>query len=382
LVNFRTVVATETVTTASKGDTILIESEINTSGYTSADGTHEHPYLLGDNPTGTVTLTSGSSAVSNAGWYVDEAKDANYLGTGFPISYTYDGDEHTLLWVDPDADKVTYEQRNARTGEWEAIGTITFKDAITANGTNNAQRYRAQVTTTTTTTTGTTTSTVPQPSNIGSQLTVNHSAKNPTFGFMWGGNTANTAYELTKDQTVDPTKFVELKDKGEKADAETLMAFFADVYDIDVQTNVGVNEVQLWTFAAKEMKQADVDALNKKYETLLDNYGKADMTLSSGKIVPAFGITGTTMYQSAYVIVDPSVNPNTKRDHIYFTQAANVTYKVKKAKSLKKTKSFTVAAVADSGNAVTYKIDSPSKKITINSETGKVTVKKGLKKGS
>jgi hypothetical protein len=387
LTNFTTTVATETVTTASKGDKIDIETEITTTVW-SADGTAEHPYLLGDNPKGTVTLSSGSSAVSQAGWYKDEAKNENYIAPQagetsganyyYHITATYDGDEHTLLWVDPDADKVTYEKRNARTGEWEPTESITYKDAVSGS---DAPRYRAQVTTTTTIGTTTTTTTAPAPTNRGSELTVNPSAKDsPTFGFMWGGNTANTAYELTKDQTVDPTKFVELKDKGEKADAETLMAFFADVYDIDVQTNVGVNEVQRWTFDAKEMKQADVDALNKKYETLLDNYNKPDMTLVSGKIVPAFGITSTATYQSAYVMVDPSVNPNTKTDHIYFTEAPNMTYKAKKIK--KASKSFTVAAVADSGNAVTYKISSPSKKITINSETGKVTVKKGLKKGT
>jgi hypothetical protein len=69
-----------------------------------------------------------------------------------------------------------------------------------------------------------------------------------------------------------------------------------------------------------------------------------------------------------------------KFDHIYFTEAPNMTYKYKVIK--KKAKSFTVAAVADSGKTVTYKIDSPSKKITIDSATGKIKVAKKLKKGT
>jgi hypothetical protein len=70
-----------------------------------------------------------------------------------------------------------------------------------------------------------------------------------------------------------------------------------------------------------------------------------------------------------------------KQDHIYFTEApVKVTYKAKALK--KKAKSFSVAAVADSGKTVTYKMNSSSKKIKIDSATGKITVAKKTKKGT
>jgi hypothetical protein len=364
LTHYNAIVKTETVTTAAKGDTVVIEPEITVSNPKTPDGTSNYPYLLGEDPTGTVTLTSGTAAAA-AGWYVDEAK----AGNEFASKNTYDGKEHTVLYYDADADSITYEKKNTRTGEWEAVSAITFKDAV---GSADADRYRAQVTKTTTSGSTTTTTTAPVPAHGGQAIIVNPSVKDPTFGFMWSGATAGTAYDLTDQDVTDPTAFVELKTKGEDADAETLMAFFKDLYNIEVKENAGNAKVQQWTIQPKILEDADVTALNEKYATLLTNYGKGAIT----KTDPQFKLTTDTKFTSAFVEVSTA---NFKADHIYFTEAPNVTIKAKKIK--KKAKSFTVEAVADSGNAITYKISSPSKKITMDSATGKITIAKKLKKG-
>ena len=64
------------------------------------------------------------------------------------------------------------------------------------------------------------------------------------------------------------------------------------------------------------------------------------------------------------------------------SQSLNVTKKAVKAKSTKKTTGLkAITKVSGAKGTVTYKKTSGNKKITVNAKTGKITVKKGLKKG-
>jgi hypothetical protein len=399
LANYDTAVATELVEEASAGDKITIESDIVANH--DADGTEDYPYLLGSNPTGVVTLTTGSTDFDRSGWFVDEAKSGNeYYGysSGSYATY-YDGFDHTLVYglnasemLPPNPavvvkGKVTgYEKRNKRTGVWEAIDVIAFKHAVEYD---DADYYRAVIEVTYSSATQSATFT--QRTDAIPLVVVNTYAQ-PTVDWAepnnWGPTMIHdnvTYYQLTAEQAADPKAFLEFANgfvakaapySGEiegnvDADIEEMKAMFDECYDVVVTKNQANENLQTWTVKEKPLSWKEIEKIMKEHETLLNDY-------DDEPIVCGYGETATV-----HVSVVEAADQNTKADIVDFTFAPNTkTYHVKKAKKLKKTKSFTVEASSKSGNAVTYVLKTPSKKITINPTTGKVTVKKGLKKGT
>ena len=145
-----------------------------------------------------------------------------------------------------------------------------------------------------------------------------------------------------------------------KADEAQWTAYFKDFYDVTATpgakdpTNITVE------LAKKELAPADEETLLKKYEALLANYGKV-----------------ATFADSTSIKVGA---PDQWFEIEFKNSPTKKTYKAKVLK--KKAKSFKVKAVATNGEAVNYKLINAPEKIVINKTSGKITLKKGLKKGT
>ena len=158
-----------------------------------------------------------------------------------------------------------------------------------------------------------------------------------------------------------PTDLKAIK-KAIKVDEKEIMEWFNAYYDIKVESKYGY---QVATIEEKDLSDAEKKELKTKFADLLANYGE---TVSS------------TTYNPIYV-TEQSANFKVV-DDIQFTKAPiNKTYKAKKGK-LPKNKTFKVAAKAASGSTLVYKVTNGAGKISVNRTSGKVTVKKGLKKGT
>lgn len=278
--------------------------------------------------------------------------DSTTAATSVRYTANYDGKEHTIVANEVSGYTVAYEKFNKSTGKWDVLnGTaITFKN-VADNGSYRAVYKKAGE------------------ADAAYGATINMSDASgsvPTFGF----DTATLSAAGNKvPEGTDPASFI-IGQNVLDVDAEEAAKYFADVYDIKTKANGANESIVTWSISDKEgVKPADI---YKAYETFSENYGLTSRAYA-GKTQRATSVT---------VTVTPAVDPNTQIDDITFTLAPNATYHVKKAKKMKATKSFTVAAEAKSGNAISYKLTTPNKKISIDSATGKITVKKGLKKGT
>ncbi|MBQ3412116.1 MAG: cadherin repeat domain-containing protein, partial [Oscillospiraceae bacterium] len=155
-----------------------------------------------------------------------------------------------------------------------------------------------------------------------------------------------------------------------EANQTELMAYFKD-YAKFTTTLTKATNIETVSFKLNpELTDAQLTALDKKYETLISNMGLGAKGANLG--------TDTT-----YVYRSPASNDT----EVVFTKAiTSKTYKgsktTKKGK-LKKNQTIQFTAETPNGTAVKYKlVNVNTSKITINSTTGKVTLKKGLAKGT
>jgi len=269
-----------------------------------------------------------------------DGKGADKTGS---VTVPYDAKAHTLVANEVYGYTVSYAKFNSTTGKWDAVDAISFKNV------EDSGSYKAIYTKNGT------------PEELTINVTV--SAKSPfTFGF----DTAAIAAAGKVPAAADPAAFI--KATGlEDADYEEAMKYFAAVYEIESKVNTADSSLVTWTINDKEdVKSADV---YKAFTTLSKNYGITSANVA-GKT------TGATTVPN--VRLDAAVEAVPE---IEFTDTPTaITYKAKKLK--KKAASFTVTAVADNGEAVTYKlIDAPAK-IKIDKATGEITLGKGLKKGT
>ena len=163
------------------------------------------------------------------------------------------------------------------------------------------------------------------------------------------------------------------------ANKTELMNFFNDFYEVKATTlkghpnNVTLSIVSKTFTTAAEQKEET--ALKAKYEKLMSNFG---LTATTGLVA-----------SNDNVVSEASVTLNSTGvdTEVVFTKAiTSKTYKgsktTKKGK-LKKNQTIQFTAETPNGTAVKYKLmNVNTSKITINSTTGKVTLKKGLAKGT
>jgi hypothetical protein len=352
--------------------------------------------LVTGNPSPANTKVNARSAQpTEAEFYFDtvpavgESGNRIYEGnTGYVL---YDGAEHEVVMKPLKGYDVTYTTFNKKTGKQDAApnNKVVLKDVL-----EEAVEVHATVADTAT-----------KKNKKEYVLTVNVLAADaPTFAFDGNGDfvsnsvsaaypnfSENYIYVVAEGETYDPAEFVEARyAKSEckvtqaankaatKANKEELKNFFKDCYNITKTTRKAYPDFEFLTIEEKTSKEVDFKELKTKYATLMRN----------------FGINELNSYRLAYMLDEDDTDaavyfkkeaaPETKFDDINFTGVTKTVYSGKKAikkGKLKKNQTFTVSAVADSGKEITYVGSSSDKKITIDS-TGKVTVKKGLKKGT
>lgn len=303
--------------------------------------------LIGSIPTKVITVQAKPQTYTDIKVDFDEiTKTSQTIASAAP-TVAYDGKEHTLVTSTVEGWTVAYALQDEN-GKYNDVDAVTVKDAdaYTVKMTfTNAELKKTETKVITATVAGT---------------------NKFTFGFK------NLLHEEGKYPAVaigaDPWDYVETSKLAE-ADQEAGMAYLKEKYTIEAKQSASDSNVVTWTI--KDNDKYDATAAQKTYKDLLANYA------NNGAVSDKEN-TGTT---TVTVNLTGGKDENVKVDEINFTEAPNMTYKYKKVLK-KKSKSFTVEAVAVSGNAVSYRIDSPSKKITIDSATGKITVKKGLKKGT
>jgi hypothetical protein len=352
-----------------------------TTGYES------NPFVFGTPDPVSVTVAKKAASTSNIKLYYDEVKDANAFGSG---AATFTGAAHKVVASSVEGYTTTFEVYS--NGSWAAgdvsvtnVGdSVTFKVVV--------KDAKGNVVT---------------PSGLTGNKTATvtaRSANRPTVGFDtdYDGNiassdmTSSNKYGFTGgyfyvEQGYDATKLVKVTarianganeptDEAKAVAAATeaeLLAYFNDFYEIKKTTKKAYPDVETLTIARKTLSTTEVTALQKKYDQLRKNLG---LTWSSRtNVMSDLSVTPTTTH--VIFIAEPVVS-NDKEDDITFSGVTTKAFKAKKkTKKLAKTKSFQIAAVADSGNAITFSATSTDSKITVSAD-GKVTVKKGLKKGT
>jgi hypothetical protein len=324
--------------------------------------------IKGSVPVKAITVKAAKASAKNAKFYKDSVNDNNLIDTT-SVHFDYNGNMHTVVMGEMTGYTVSWSIMNRATGKYETVLSPSITD-VDVDG--NALKVKAQVTSA---------SDASDTASFNFNLYVD-SADAPAFAFDEDGNAG--AYKYAVDgPTYDPTTFIVVepyeyggpryaqKDRANKqaaeANKETLMAFFNEVYQIDAKaTKADPNTVKL-EITGKDLSDwtdADWKAFDKKYEQLAANFGAE------------WFYTDTSADEAIVFINSSFVTPE-----IEFTNTPTaVTYKAKALK--KKAKSFTVTATCNTGAAVSYKLINAPAKISIDKTTGKITLKKGLKKGT
>ena len=387
-------------TNVEKTLTVAFTKAAATSGTTpDMDGTSVDKPVLVNAP-----LTISVNVVPDAAAVVDPVQNAMFIGedsyaiTNGVVTVPYNGSTQTLTVKDATNYTESYQKYDPSTGKWSAVDAIEVKDVaeydtfrgVYTPATGNAVVYTDEFTVAVT------------------------PASGAGFGFDTDGDAGVREYNVAEGEEYDAYDFINVEagymnyrysngqrtwiengyvtsnsdsDKAAvKADAETLKAYFADRYEIKKSSTKAAPLVVNLTIEDKyaDMTADEKTAFDKKYEQLEKNYAK---TFTSGNgwntrsytavelVLRNNDTTGTVNIIPATVVQ--------KEDDVTITFAPNKTFKAKKkTKKLAANKSFTLQAEAESGKAVQWIITKGNKKITIDKETGKITVKKGLKKGT
>jgi hypothetical protein len=342
--------------------TVTLPVSFTASGSTTAGTSMNVPALL--NAELTLTLNVTSSIPATITWVVDglTSSDDDYVA---PTALRYTGADHTIAVKDVEGYTAKYERFNSSSAKWETVDSITIKDVAKA-GTET--QYRASLVKN---------GTVADTEYVTPKVVKSYAPEFTWDEFDYPKGDYADGYAVADGTEYDPTSFVVAKTsraKGAegynesvaavKANKTELLAYFNDFYTVEKTVAKSNPSVEKLSIEKKNLTTAEKTALNKKYEQLLLNFNTPTADDDSAKVY----LTTTTV-----------------ENNIDITAVSAVTYsgkKTTKAGTLKKNKTISVKAVADSGEAVSFKlVDAPSK-ITINKTTGKITVKKGLKKGT
>jgi hypothetical protein len=292
--------------------------------------------LYGAVPDQKVVVTARTPAADQLEVTID-GEGNNLLSGTSDITKPYDGETHALVANSVPGFSVKYALRNEKTRVYEDKDSVEFRNA----GTYKVRMQRWNDTT---------------KKAVGDyverKIIVQPAAK---LAFGFSSDLASNYDDVPAG--AEARDFVE--SNAVKADADEAMAFFDKYFVLTTKVNKANSSLVTWKYDAITDKDAK-KAAEEEFATLLGNYNGLDVT----------------SFDASVEIIEG----NTQFDDITFTYAPNATYKAKKIK--KASKSFTVVAEAKSGNTISYKLTTPNKKISIDSATGKITVKKGLKKGT
>ena len=306
-----------------------------------------------------------------------------------PSAINYTGAEQTLYAKDATNYTVSYQKWNTSVANWEAVS------AITVNEVKKYGKFRAVYTNKTVATdvqygdsfdvevkaVDANKPSVGFDSDYDGQISSPSDADK--YGFHGGYYSVDEGYDATSFIKVTPavtspaTEPTAVQKAVAAANEADLLAYFNDFYEIKKTTQKAYPGVETLKISKKEVAKADYATLKAKYATLVANLGLTwtDATTDTATDLAGLNISGTARVIYASVTDD-------KDDDITFSGVTTKSFKAKKkTKKLAKAKSFQIAAVADSGNAITFTATTTNSKIKVSS-TGKVTVKKGLKKGT
>jgi hypothetical protein len=328
------------------------------------------PKIIGTLAAKSVTVNPIASSVVNDSFYKFAADGKTKVAVS-SVSEPYDGKEHELFIDDATGYSKELQKYNASTANWVKVDAVKYKDKA------ETAKYRAVFTQTA----------VNAPSHakyVNVDITVSAYSTN-TLNVKWtDGNTSGPGkkkYEVTAEQAANPRAFVEVTNKINNVsfDADEVTAVFDELFTVEVKKNTVDENQQTWTVVPKDKTDAGwtaaLTATEKAHKTLFANYAnlKAQLnTLKTRTLEATALVTGS----------DTPVVSDDKDDDITFSGVTTKSFKAKKkTKKLAKTKSFKITAVADSGNEIKFSATTPDSKIKVSAD-GKVTVKKGLKKGT
>jgi hypothetical protein len=342
------------------------------------------PDCYGTIASATVTVKPDATTYQTAKFDLDAIGEYTAVTTGADESHAtrlvgnYDGATHTLVGEDVSGYTRELAVYDSTTGRYNTVSEVTIKE-VQKNDIKVRVRYTKNST------------------NYDRFLAVNLSKANVnTIGWDAEQSVSDTAgtYEYDVDGAeFDAADFIAVTHNevvpastasdGVKAAAKAktaankaavaankaeILAYFNEKYEIKTTPSKAVEDKYTLKVKAKDLTSAEEKAIEKKYEALFANISLA--TTEADTTTPATVYTNQGKWYE---------------DNINITAISSVTYsgkKTTKAGTLKAKKTITVKAKADSGKKVSFKlVDAPSK-ITINKTTGKITVKKGLKKGT
>ena len=302
----------------------------------------------GVSATKTITVKAEEATFADVQIDVDKiTKNSPSATAAFAKTPVYDGATHKIVTSSVDGITVAWKLQDNTTKKYNDATSIEFKDAgtynfaaVLTNKSGTSQTYYKSV--------------------------VVSPAGQVSVGFEQAG------YSISGTE-FDPWDFVEVTaptgasdelKKAVAADKAALKEAVKSVCEItQTPDKYDAEEINL-----KLATKSDYDA---------DAFFKANKALFANFVANAQPFSALT--DTAYI----EINQGGKRDDITFEGIVNKTFKAKKkTKKLAKKQTFTVSATADSGKAISYYMTSSTPKITINKTTGKITVKKGLKKGT
>ena len=331
----------------------------------------------------TVTVQGTQGPVYN---FYEIVKGKKKLET--TIGQYYDGTEHSVLIDDREGYTLAVTKYNDSTGKWDPATTpITWKNA------GEKGKYQATYIPATAALIsyyGTTGNDFP---TVDLTINVEESGATPSFAWVEGNSTREYndgeayKYELTAEQAANPRQFLVIRNgisASSTVDVEELTAVFDEFYELKVTENKADSSLVNWTITPKNTFatiEAAIKASQKAHAQLWKNYADGVFMVDSESY--EYGMSEFVGMLEPYTIkVAVAKSANSQDDDITFSGVTTKSFKAKKkTKKLAKAKSFQIAAVADSGNAITFTATTTNSKITV-SKSGKVTVKKGLKKGT
>ena len=336
---------------ATEDQKFTVAAEVTTEN--TINGTADYPYLKGNVGAAELTFLGKAKTAENAQFFFDEVAEKKAIDKGL----VYDGAEHKVVMQEIAGYTVSYSVFNKSTGAYDSVAAVTLKDvtdpvkvkAVVTNGKDRAaanyKEYYFQVVVT--------------------------AADTPYFNFDEDGNEGSYHYSVDGETyNLDDYVVVDTATATQKATVKAakadLIAFVKEYYEIKTAAKkVSPNTLKL-TAEPKTLTETEKKALDTKYATLIANFGFTKST------APTFvGGNGNVRLE---------INFKAPGEIEFVNTPTSKTYKAKVLK--KKAKSFTAKAVCDTGHAVSYKLMNAPQKIVINKTTGKITLKKGLKKGT
>ena len=298
-----------------------------------------------------ITVLPKAAAASDIHFYVDSVKGTKFNATGDAI-VNYDGAEHTIVANEVPGFTVSFKQLNPTTNRYEAVTAPSFKDADTYS---NAVQYTIKTTAGAFVTSGYLTLTVQKAYAPTIGFEKNDASNNYVFDVEEGFNVMDYIV-VTPNKVSGDAKKQAADKKATEADKALLLEYFND-YCTVVLTPSKYDATKITaTIVNKDLTSAETAALATKYKkTIKNNF----VSVNKGTTTATFNVTGGA--------IDWVKAPLTKKYH-------------NKKGTLKKTYTFQVEAKASS--KVTYKLTNGGSMIKIDKNTGKVTVKKGLKVGT